>query len=162
VSGTEEARRLLANITPGPWRWFGSMKHGQSPYLASIGRGRQYVMTFARNGMQGAQPRFQDQTTHMMVKARDLAIYEVCPDATDENDPRLYRHDITGFRNADAEFIAAAPRLVASLAATLEAVAALHIEDPSAQRQGWCEHCGYSWPCPTARLVSPEPAEEGQ
>lgn len=54
-----------------------------------------------------------------MVPAKDLAIYEVCPDATSRTDPRVYREDISGIRHPDAEFIAAAPQYVSYLLAEL-------------------------------------------
>lgn len=40
------------------------------------------------------------------LDARELAVFEVCPTATDRNDPRVYRADIVGVRHPDAEFIA--------------------------------------------------------
>lgn len=39
-------------------------------------------------------------------EARGLAVFEVCRDATDRADPRVYRADIVGLRHPDAEFIA--------------------------------------------------------
>lgn len=102
-----EIRARLKAATPGPWRWFGDMSNGGSPYLAARHSGRRFVMKFWRNGMQGAQPVFQGPDG--MVPTKDLAIYEVCPDATDAKDPRLYRHDIVGFRSPDADLIAHAP-----------------------------------------------------
>jgi len=42
--------------TPGPWQWF--THSGGAPYLATPDRGRLYVMSFARLGMQGATVRF--------------------------------------------------------------------------------------------------------
>lgn len=103
-----EIRARLKAATPGPWRWFGDMSHGGSPYLAAKHSGRKFVMKFWRNGMQGAQPVFQGSDG--MVPGKDLAIYEVWPTATDDaSDPRLYRHDIVGFRNPDADLIAHAP-----------------------------------------------------
>lgn len=38
--------------------------------------------------------------------ARDLSVYEVCPTATSRDDERVYRADIVGLRNPNAEFIA--------------------------------------------------------
>jgi hypothetical protein len=41
-----------------------------------------------------------------LVPLESTAVYEVCPDATDRNDPRVYRADYRRTRSADAEFIA--------------------------------------------------------
>jgi hypothetical protein len=54
-----------------------------------------------------------------------LVVYEVAPDATHREDPRVYRADIVGIRHPDAEFIAHSRRDIASLLAALEAVLAL-------------------------------------
>jgi hypothetical protein len=43
--------------TPGPWRWFGNL-HAKSVYLATVNRGRIYIMDFVRWGMGSAAPRF--------------------------------------------------------------------------------------------------------
>ena len=63
-----------------------------------------------------------------MRPARDLAVYEVCPAATERTDSRVYRADIVGIRNPDAAFIAAAPGYVLSL---LEIIAELQAEKHS-------------------------------
>jgi len=41
-----------------------------------------------------------------LVPLESTAIYEVCPEATDRNDRRVYRADYRRTRSADAEFIA--------------------------------------------------------
>lgn len=94
--------------TPGPWGWFGSTR--TSMYLATAHSGRRYVMRFKRKGMGEAEPVFQ--VNDRMVPASDLAIYEVNREATSAKDPSVYRHDIIGFRSADACLIAAAPDLL--------------------------------------------------
>ena len=43
-----------------------------------------------------------------MTKAMDLTRFEVCPDATDPKDPRVYRGTVRGLRNPVAEYVAAA------------------------------------------------------
>lgn len=101
-----------AKFTPGPWRWYGNTKHGF--YLATTHSGRLHVMGFERKGMRVAQPTFRDER-HMMAPASDIPIFEVCHDATDPRDERVYRHDIVGFRNPDAHLIAAAPELYDAL-----------------------------------------------
>lgn len=67
----EEIRARHAAATPGPWRWYGYVKGrgiGGSKaakrrcvnlHLATVDRGRIYVMQFERSGFDGAQPRFQ-------------------------------------------------------------------------------------------------------
>lgn len=49
--------------------------------------------------------------------AEDLAIFQVCRDATTRDDPRVYRADIVGFRNPNATFIAESRRIVDELRA---------------------------------------------
>jgi hypothetical protein len=89
-------RARHAAATPGPWRWFGrgGRRHKQvDVYLATVDRGRIYVMDFVRSGMSGAQPRFQP-AGEGMVPAKDLVTYHVD-----------YRDDISGIANPDAEAI---------------------------------------------------------
>lgn len=65
-------------------------------------------------------PRLEFGTDLMLVKARDLAIYEVAPNATSREDPDVYRADIVGIRHPDAEFMVAAhPAVVLALIAEL-------------------------------------------
>jgi hypothetical protein len=52
--------------------------------------------------------------------ARDMPIFEVCPEATSRDDQRVYRADVIGVRHPDAEFIAQAPVYVVSLLAALK------------------------------------------
>lgn len=102
--------------TPGPWGWFGNTSV-QHVYLATQHWGRHLVMSFQRWGMQGAQPTFFERPTPEDVRksivadstlraAADVPVYEVAPRAKDKSDPRVYREDIIGLRNADASFIA--------------------------------------------------------
>ena len=111
-----EIQARLDAATPGPWGWFGNTD-SKSIQLATKDRGRQFIMTFRRWGMQGAQPWFN--TNMMMGPASDLPRYEVCPDAQSRDDNRVYRADISGIKHPDAEFIAAAPADVAYLLAEL-------------------------------------------
>jgi hypothetical protein len=65
-------------------------------------------------------------------EARELAVYEVCREATSREDPRVYRADIVGLRDPNAEFIAHARQDVADLLAEVDrlraALAALQPE----------------------------------
>jgi hypothetical protein len=58
-------------------------------------------------------------------EARSLAVYEVCPTATDREDPRVYRADIVSLRHPDAEFIAHARADVDALLAEVDRLGAL-------------------------------------
>jgi hypothetical protein len=116
MTAIEDARRLLAGITPGPWMDDPQRDDNQQRRILSPGR-------------------------------------TICDEVE---------------RDEDADFIAAAPALVASLADTIEAVAALHKRAPdrSCGHDIWvCVGCSTGrpgvtlWPCPTARLVSPEATE---
>lgn len=98
----------MSGHTPGPWAWFGSTRTNM--YLATTHSGRRFVMGFKRKGLHGAEPTFQIDS--IMVPASELAIYQVDPDARTGKEPSVYRHDITGFRSADARLIAAAPELL--------------------------------------------------
>ena len=103
---------MSEKITPGPWGWFGNVKTG-SPYLATVHSGRKYIMGFRRLGMRHAQPVFRRDG--ILVDGKELAIYEVNRDATSADDPSVYRHDIVGFRSADATAIALLPEIVEAL-----------------------------------------------
>lgn len=71
------------------------------------------------------EPRLEFATDLMMVNARDLAIYEVAPEATSRDHPDVYRADVVGIRHPDAEYIAAAhPAVVLALIAELRALRA--------------------------------------
>ena len=126
----ERVRELLKDATAGPWRWFGNTEV-HTIYLATVNRGRIFIMTFFRWGGEGT-PAFRvtdsEGKNSRMVDAADLARYEVAPDATSKDDPRLYRHDFQGLRHPDAELIAAAPEIAEAyleMAAKVERVAAL-------------------------------------
>ena len=96
-----EARACAA--TPGPWVWRGNVDTKQV-YLATTHSGMVIVMDFVRWGMQGAAPAFRNSM--VMEHTGDLVEYEVCPDAADRKDPRVYRGDFYRIRHPDAEFIA--------------------------------------------------------
>jgi hypothetical protein len=116
-------RARAAAADNGPWMWRGSLTYGSGPFLATrkSGRGEYTIMDFCRRGMQGAQPRFQ-RADGLMDRATNpgVAIFEVCRDCLDPKDSRVYRDDIVGFRNGNAEFIAAARQDVDDLLAYID------------------------------------------
>lgn len=182
--------------TPGPWAWFGNTDV-HNIYLATKRYGRMFVMGFRRWGMQGARPIFAEDRTwkpnpqsgddfgssgHMvngdelldetLVEADKIARYEVAPRAMRRDDPRVYRADLTGFRNADATFIAEARADVDWLIAEVRRLRAALVEvraehAPDEAEPGRCPRCVRSWgdeetepaPCATARAVDTALAE---
>lgn len=127
----ESIRQRVAAATPGPWDWTGNLRT-RWVELSTIHSGRLGVMRFDRWGMSGAQPVFLDPASRARgmgavttVKASDVPIFEVCPDATSPDDIRVYRHDIRGLRHPDAAFIAAARTDVELLLAVAEAAKAV-------------------------------------
>jgi len=98
--------------TPGPWGWFGDSKRG-SFYLATKQGGRRFVLSARPFGPKRAQ--FKFNSAGELIDARDLAVHEVNPQATDWRDRSLYRHDILAIDHPDARLIAAAPDLLAEL-----------------------------------------------
>lgn len=104
----DEIRDRHAAATPGPWRWAGNLD-AHHMELTTVDRGMLYVMRFVRWGTQSAQPMFQPLPigAHTaMVKATEVPIFEVAPDAVSRDDPRVYRGDLVGLRHPDADFIA--------------------------------------------------------
>lgn len=126
----EEIRQRERAATPGPWGWYGNADT-QDIALATRKFGRCWVMRFTRWGMRNAQPLFAEGrkwgpcreypdetiiTPHgRMTPAKDLPVFEVAPAAVSRDDERVYRGDLVGVRNPDAEFIAAARDDVARL-----------------------------------------------
>jgi predicted transcriptional regulator len=142
----EEIRERAAAATPGPWGWFGHAKNDM--YLATTHSGRQYVMSTRRKGMQGAEFEFQDEgESHgMLHPASELAIFEVCPEATSIKDKRVYRDNITGFRSANATFIAHARqdvddllKYIAVLEAELDQAMKALVANQDEDRERWGE-----------------------
>jgi hypothetical protein len=130
--------------TRGPWGWFGNRRH--SYYLATTHSGLWNVMTFRRKGTGSAQPVFlemgQDRESlegrTRLVPADDLCIFEVCREATSHKDERVYRQDIVGFRNPDAQLIAAAPELAEALLAIVESDA-MAAEGMAPEPEDWAK-----------------------
>jgi hypothetical protein len=109
----EAARALDAARTPGEWQWFGNMKMHEVD-LATVDRGRVFVMQFDRWGMRGAQPRFQVRLNGEPGSGimRDLG------DLGPALGPQMigsHRNDFIGIGHPDARFIAACSTLVPRL-----------------------------------------------
>lgn len=116
--------------------WDGNTKFGDI-VLATAHSGICTVMGAMRLGMQDAQPYFHDREpgtewirgpyarNGLRKPAVECAIYEVCPEATSADDPCVYRRDITGFRSANATFIAHSRQDVDTLLAEVDRLNAL-------------------------------------
>lgn len=92
MSAIEERSAKLAEIkarheaaTEGPYRWYGYVKgkgrdgdkgskrrRCENLHLATINRGRIYVMRFQRSGFNDAEPVFQDQERHIIRGAGEF------------------------------------------------------------------------------------------
>lgn len=94
---------IIANFTSEPWQWV--VSPSGSIRLATPNRGGLYVMTFARQGMQQAQPRFSSWG-----------------DGPRESRGGIMRNflDAGGAGHPDARVIAAAPSLATALQKILE------------------------------------------
>lgn len=115
-------RELCELATPGPWQWFGNTNHHEV-YLATVNRGRVFVMDFVRWGMSGAQPRFQvalngGDDSGVMRSVGEMAKNEAVSKPTVVFGPLYeapYRKQFTGIGHPDAAFIAASRTLVPDL-----------------------------------------------
>lgn len=108
-------RRRADAAAPAPWHWRGNVDIKSVRLWAPRSRGRMTVLDFTRWGMQNAAPQFT--IAGLLHRADELAIYEVCPEATSRRDSRVYRGDIIGLRHPDAEFLAHARQDVEDLLA---------------------------------------------
>ena len=97
----EELERIAKAARPGPWQWYGNTKM-YDVCLATVDRGREFVMDFVRWGMAGAQPRFQ--IDHRMVTLGELAADE---HALGPKFEVSYRRQFAGIGHPDARHIAA-------------------------------------------------------
>lgn len=98
---------------------------------------------------------FVDRKHMHALDARELAIFEVCPEAIDRNDPRVYRADITGVRHPDADFIAHSRQDIDDLLAMIEKVrerAESWIDDFEDLTEDQCSQ-GSGCPCCHARDI---------
>jgi hypothetical protein len=102
-------KEIALAATKGPWQWFGNTKMHEV-YLATVNRGRVFVMDFVRWGMRSAQPRFQTRFEGApidygrMQSLGDLAAQEH-PQGPKFEVP--YRRQFQGIGHPDAEHIAA-------------------------------------------------------
>ena len=123
---TAAIRAELADVTEGPWEWFGNTKMYDC-YLATKHRGRVFVMGFQRWGMGSAQPIFQVTVdgglgTGVMRSLADLAGGDEVAKKKGLGLPTLgplfevdYRRDFVGIGHPDAKFIARSRSLVPEL-----------------------------------------------
>ena len=105
----------MSGIPKGPWGWFGS-KGGI--YLATQYGGRQFVMSFDRMGMNGAQPSFP--VGGLMVRADELVKFAVGDGKATgfkegKADESVYRYDIVAIDHPVARAMAVLPDLLAEL-----------------------------------------------
>jgi hypothetical protein len=128
-----ELRRLLSEATPGPWRWFDDNR-ASSPYLATVDRGRVYVMGFARRGMNSAQPLFQvrDDPEHPTWGVMQSAA-EIGPEWTTHPDAALI-----------VAAVNALPDLLAVIDAARRASDAMDEMHDSCERAGRCFDIAHS------------------
>jgi hypothetical protein len=115
-------RELAERATPGPWQWFGNTKMSEV-YLATVDRGRIFVMDFVRWGMGCAQPRFQVRIGEQGGIMRKLS------ELDGDNAPTMvasHRKEFVGIGHPDAAFIAAARSAVPELIDECERLATLH------------------------------------
>lgn len=115
-------------FTPGPWCWHGS---NHRMHLATVDRGKTYVMSFCRMGMREGQPTFQASRrtpgVSGMQKAMEMAKFEVgdrfVTGITEAKaDGSVYRYDITSIDHPDAHLIVAAPDLYKALRELMEQI----------------------------------------
>lgn len=107
---------IPTGFTEGPWEWGGGPGDLR---LQTVKHGKRFVMTFTRNGMQGAQPRFQ--VNKQMVNAvDDLVTFQVGDRSVRgyreaKQNSSVYRFDICGIDHPDAKLIKGAPDMAAEI-----------------------------------------------
>jgi hypothetical protein len=125
MSAIERLRGLLAEGTPGPWRWYGQI--GRHIMLTTVARGIVTVMGAKRLGMQGAEPTFGVRRAEdrgrwgiggVMTGASALAVREV-----------PYRGDIVDVAHPDARLIVAAVNALPALLDVAEAAQTFMAEE---------------------------------
>lgn len=101
----DELERKARAATPGMWQWFGNTKIREI-YLATVDRGRVFIMDFVRWGMAGAQPRFglADFDGGCMRSVGELGAAEHPSGPVFEV---AYRRHFSGIGHPDAQHIAA-------------------------------------------------------
>jgi hypothetical protein len=73
----ERLAEIRAKAAEGPW-WWSNTSYG-APHL--FGKGHRVVMTFARMGMQSAQPVFRDRTDYRLLENAGKENLHTFPDA---------------------------------------------------------------------------------
>jgi hypothetical protein len=125
VRDLDAIRARDTDATPGPWGWYGNVDT-RTVALVARTSGLPFVMGFERWGMQDARPSFcyrNEAGARAWVMAPvdgGNVVYEVDRNATDRKASTVYRGDIVGIRNPDAEFIAHARQDVTDLLAEVE------------------------------------------
>ena len=138
ILDTKRLRELCDAATPGPWQWFGNTKT-RDVYLATIDRGRVFVMDFVRWGMTGAQPRFQVRLGEGGGVMRGVGEFG------DEESPLgpkfevSYRRQFVGIGHPDAAFIAAARTAVPDLIDEVERLRAKLDAVANGDFEAWCD-----------------------
>lgn len=89
-----ELHQLDEEAPAGPWQWFGNTKSHEI-YLATVDRGRLYMMGFERWGRRDARPNFWHPEGGPIQDFREVAMFE-----------REYREDIRGIDNPVAHMMA--------------------------------------------------------
>jgi hypothetical protein len=129
----------MPKFTRGPWAWHGNGT--SSIHLATVDRGRTYVMSFQRWGMRSAQPTFQrsrrDEGMFGMIPAMECAHFEVGHRGSigitaAKADDSVYRYDIVGLDHPDAILIASAPVMYEALVLARDAMVSSGPFDPEA------------------------------
>lgn len=147
------ANRVLAldaAATPGPWQWYGNVRHHDC-YLATVDGGRIYVMGFRRWGMDSAAPQFQWPVGgHEPLGTGVMYRVDKLPGAG----PHIiapHRGEYVGIDHPDAQVVAeyrqSAPALARAYLAMQERIERL--ESVSQQVQG--VHIDWVWQCQKLR-----------
>ena len=131
-----KADREAGTPTLGGWAWYGGRDEVK---LCTKNGGRQYIMTFERKGLNGAQPCFQ--VNGLMKKAVDFLTMYTVGDGTArgqkqaDNDQTVYRMDVCGIDHPDARRIARVPDLEAQVIADADRIAALEAENKALREE---------------------------
>lgn len=104
-----EIAEMDEEAVKGPWQWFGNTD-SHDVYLATVDRGRIFIMGFERWGMRDARPIFQEHDTHNgMQSFQAHAIYE-----------RDYRNDFQGIDLPEARVLSEGRQAITQLVAEVK------------------------------------------